>query len=421
MKWLSTGSLGANAAWLLAGRGTSIVCQMVYFVILARLLGSGEYGVYVGAFALVAVASQFSTIGMQFVFMRHVSPYPEKHRIYWGNILGVTIGLGGALACLVSLIGHRLVPTCPELLIICIGFSECLFAQLVQAAGCVFQAFEQMRRTVAVNLSVNTLRAILAALLLWRFHHLSALQWAFGTTAISLCAAVGAVVAVTISHGLPHFSISSMRRHLGEGFIFAISSSTTNVYNDVDKVMLAHFGMTVANGIYTLAYKVIDMSMLPISSIYGAAFPRFFRFGVDGASATAKYARKLLLRTAIIGIGVAVAIWVAAPLAPRVLGHSFAGSTSAMRWLCPLPFLRCFHLSAGDALAGAGYQRWRLVGQAIAAGLNFGINIWLIPRFGWHSAAFSSLVTDGALGCINWGILMLIIRTKKRSIPSVVR
>jgi O-antigen/teichoic acid export membrane protein len=410
MKWMGSGTLGANAAWLLGGRGASIVCQTVYFVMLAHLLGSAQYGVYVGAFALVAVVSQYSTLGSQFVFMRYVSPDPRKHDLYWGNILGLTLGLGGALACVTSVLGHRLIPTCPQMLIVCVGFSECLFSQLTQAAACVFQAFEEMRRTVIVNVMVNSLRTLLAAVLLWRFHHLSAMHWAFGTTAISLCAAAAAVIAVTVTHGLPRFSLTSIRKHLLEGITFAFSSSTTNVYNDIDKVMLAHMGMTVANGIYTMAYKVIDMSMLPISSIHGAAFPRFFRIGVDGANATAKYARRLLSRTALMGIVLAAAIWIVAPMAPRILGHSFAGSVVALRWLCLLPFFRCFHLSAGDALAGAGYQKWRLAAQATAAGFNFIINLWMIPRYGWHGAAVASLVTDGGLGCLNWTVLAVVIR-----------
>jgi O-antigen/teichoic acid export membrane protein len=58
---------------------------------------------------------------------------------------------------------------------------------------------------------------------------------------------------------------------------------------------------------------------------------------------------------------------------------SFANSVSALQWLCLLPVFRSLHLGAGDALTGAGYQRYRNGAQLSAAGLNFGLNLWLIP------------------------------------------
>jgi len=54
-------------------------------------------------------------------------------------------------------------------------------------------------------------------------------------------------------------------------FVFAVSGSTTSAYNDFDKVMLGHYGMTVANGIYSMAYRVINIATMPIQSIEAAA------------------------------------------------------------------------------------------------------------------------------------------------------
>ena len=81
---------------------------------------------------------------------------------------------------------------------------------------------------------------------------------------------------------------------MGEGFIFALSASTTNIYNDFDKAMLGHYGMNAANGIYTMAYRVVDVCMMPISSIHSAAFPRFFQKGTTGIKGTSAYAKRIL-------------------------------------------------------------------------------------------------------------------------------
>jgi O-antigen/teichoic acid export membrane protein len=98
----------------------------------------------------------------------------------------------------------------------------------------------------------------------------------------------------------------------------------------------------------------------------------------------------------------------AAPAIPHLLGRSFSESVTALRWLCLLPVFRSFHLSAGDALTGAGHQKLRLGSQAFAAAFNFGANLYLIPHYGWLGAAWSSLATDGLLGIFNWTVLLAV-------------
>jgi O-antigen/teichoic acid export membrane protein len=102
-----------------------------------------------------------------------------------------------------------------------------------------------------------------------------------------------------------------------------------------------------------------------------------------------------------------------APIVPHVLGKGFAQSVSAMRWLALIPLFRCFHLSAGDAMAGAGYQRYRLAAQAFAAGANFAMNLYLIPHFSWQGAALASLLTDGGLGVLTWVVLLHLRRREQ--------
>jgi O-antigen/teichoic acid export membrane protein len=63
----------------------------------------------------------------------------------------------------------------------------------------------------------------------------------------------------------------------------------------------------------------------------------------------------------------------------------------------------------GSALTGAGFQNERTAAQVVAAGMNFLLNLWLIPAYGWRGAAWASLVTDGALALMNWIILRVLV------------
>jgi len=406
MKLFSSGSLARNASWILLGQGLSIICQGFYFILLARLLGSTEYGIYVGAFAMVSILSVYSPLGSQFTLLRHVSAEPAQFAPYWGNVLTITLALGTIMVGLLTWIVPHLAHSYSSSMVLCVALGECICAQLTLSAGRVFQAFENMRITAILNLLTNLLRTLLAGLMVWLLHHGTAQQWAVMMLAISAMAACIAITVVTKEYGWPCFSRKLLRLRAGEGTVFALSASTTNVYNDFDKAMLGHYGMNIANGIYTMAYRVIDVACTPFGAIQSAAFPRFFKKGIGGVQSTSEYAIKIVKRTAPLALLSAAVIVIVAPIIPYLAGRSFGESVAALRWLALLPFFRSLHMSAGDAITGAGYQKLRLSTQAGAAMLNFALNLYLIPRYGWYGAAWASLSTDGMLVALNWAVLL---------------
>jgi O-antigen/teichoic acid export membrane protein len=408
-----------NAAWLFAGQGLSFVVQGLYFIVLARLLGTTQYGLLSGAVALVAVVSQYSTLGSGLIFLRYVSPDHSRFRIYWGNILMTVFVLGMLLILGIRLSGRWLVGAASVPLLLPIAIGDCFFQQLGSCAGQVFQTFEKMKFSAALILLSSVSRCILAVGMLLVLGRASAWQWAIASLTVSAVSACVAFGIVTRFFGLPSFSPSLLIKHAAEGFIFAISGSTTAVYNDIDKVVLSHFGMNQANGIYSMAYRVVNIGTMPISSIVSAAFPRFFREGVKGIAATVPMARQLLRRTALLGIGISAAMFLCAPILPHLVGKSYVESVSALRWLCLIPFFRCFHLSAGDAIAGAGHQKYRLLSQSIAAIGNLLLNLYLVPRYSWHGAAWASLATDGTLGVMNWLAIIYLTKRPVRSLRTV--
>jgi O-antigen/teichoic acid export membrane protein len=413
---LRKSSLLRNSCWMFAGQGLGILAQAGYFIIIARLLGSLEYGVFVGAAAVVAVLSPYSSFGSGLLFLRYVSSDHSRFREYWGNILLSSLSFGTILVVLLRILAPHFLHNTDARIIVLLGIGDCVCGQLTTATSQVFQAFEKMRYAATLGLAANCARMLLALVLFLTLRRASALQWAVASLVISIATVCVAIMIVTRRFGLPQFRPRLFLQRAWEGFVFAVSGSTTSIYNDVDKAMLAHFGMSAANGIYTMAYRVVDIATMPIRSIHGAAFPRFFRHGAgpEGVLKTEPYARKLLKRTSLLGIGVALVMFVTAPLIPVLVGRGFTPSIAALRWLCLIPLFRSLHLSAGDALAGAGKQPLRLVFQFLAAGANIAMNIYLIPRYSWLGAAWASLATDGLLGVSLWSALLWIKMSQQK-------
>ena len=67
-----------------------MLLQAGYFVLLARLLGVREYGVFAGAFAVVNLITPYSTLGAGMLFMRHVMVDRARAAVYWGNSVAIT-------------------------------------------------------------------------------------------------------------------------------------------------------------------------------------------------------------------------------------------------------------------------------------------------------------------------------------------
>ena len=410
---LRNSTLAKNSAWMLLGQGLSVVVQAGYFFVLARLLGNLEYGVLVGSVALVAMFAQYSNFGSGLIFMRYVSLDRKSFPAYWGKILLTTLFFGAVLIVGIHLGAPWLMGAGNRGILTTLAIGEFLGAQMVVAISQIFQAFEQMRLTALLNLLTNGLRLLIAVVLFLKFHRIAAWQWAYASMSVALLAAVAAVITVYVKFGRPAFDPRLAMRRVGEGFIFAISGTTTSAYNDLDKAMLGHYGMSAANGIYTMAYRVVDISYMPMRSIYSAAFPRFFQLGAGGLTATSKLAFRLIRKTTVLGVIAAIGMYVCAPLIPFLAGHGFDRSVIALRWLCLIPLFRSFHMCAGDALAGVGLQPYRLAAQTVAALGNFGLNLYLIPHYSWLGAAAASLCTDGGLAVMCW-LLLFGLRARER-------
>ena len=402
-----TSPMARNASWLFAGQGLGLVLQAAYFVILARLLGPLQYGVYAGAFAFASLVAQYSALGTGTVFLRYVSSEHSAFAVYWGNILVVTSVVGGGLVVALYLLGPRLLNPASAALVLLAAIGNCICAQLTIESGRVFQTFEKMRVTALINLLTNLVRTIAAATMLIAMHQCTAWQWALISTLVSAIAAIAIVVTITLRFGRPRFDSKLFLKHGAEGFGFAVAMSTSSLYNDLDKTMLSHYGMNHDNGIYTMAYRIVDIATIPIFSIRDAAMPRLFKLGREGIAASAELAHRLLRRTLALGAMGSAVMFLAAPLIPIVVGHGFAEGIAAVRWLCLIPLFRSVHQMTGCALTGAGMQRYRTASQLLAATLNFFLNLWLIPKWGWHGAAWSSLCTDAALAGMNWGVLRI--------------
>jgi len=146
---------------MLAGQGANLVLQAGCFVLLGRLLGSVQYGIFVGAFAFTSLLAKLQRHGVgnaSSAVCKHrdrvvcsllgeCSPYYYRFsvRSCWQRqrLWRRTFSIHQA--------PHW---SCWQ------GFPNCFFNELTRNAAAVFQAHERMRTTAALNLATNLVRLI---------------------------------------------------------------------------------------------------------------------------------------------------------------------------------------------------------------------------------------------------------------------
>jgi len=392
------------------GQGSRVLLGAAYFVIIARALGPQGYGAFVGAVALVALVSPFASMGAGNLLVKHVARSPDRFRRYWGGALTITVVSGMVLGLGVIVASRLLLPTTiPLVLVGCVAVGDMVFARLLDISGMAYQAHERLARTAQFPLLMSVLR-LASALAFAAVGAPTPLRWAMWYLASTAVSALIALAVTVWELGRPAPVFGYPAAELREGFYFASGLSAQNVYNDIDKSMLARLSTLTATGIYGAAYRLIDVSFVPVRSLLAASYPHFFRHGERGIRSSLSVARRLLPVAAGYATIAGLLLYAGAPILPRLLGREFEASIEATRLLAILPLLKAIHYFAADTLTGAGYNGQRTAAHIAVALFNVGINIPLIVHFSWRGAAWSSIASDGLLALILWLTLWILCR-----------
>jgi O-antigen/teichoic acid export membrane protein len=403
--------LARNTFAMLTGGGIRLLVQGIYFVLIARALGVEQYGAFVGVVALVAILAPFASFGTGSILIRNVARDRETFGHSWGNALWMTTASGSVLLAFVLLLArYVLAGKVPLSLVLLVGSSDLILAALVGLSSQAFQAVEELHRTAQVNVVLVTSRAIAAVGLIVLIAHPTAFSWGFFYCFSSGVAATYSVAKVCRKLGFPRLSLKQLRSDLLEGFYFSISISSASIYNDIDKTMLVRLGTFGATGIYAAAYRIIDLAFQPVAALSASAYANFFKHGRRGVRGTLGFAKRLIPFAVSYAVLAIFVLFFAARALPLFLGHGFAESVEALRWLSPILLFRTIHYFLSSSLTGADLQAFRSGIQVAVAVLNVMLNLWLIPAFSWRGAAGASIACDGLLAIAMFVAVLLFSR-----------
>lgn len=407
---INASRLARDTGHMAIGQGLRLVIQAAYFVLIARSLGPEKYGAFVATVALAGILSPFSGLGASNLFVKNVRSEKRSAEVCWGNGLVGSAVSGIALSGLVFASDYLFRLRMPFSVLLAVCVSDLLLMRVIELAVFGFGAVDRMKENAIQNVASSLPRLIaIVVLSVWE-RPVTLQMWAGGYLIASLIATLYAIYRAHVIWGAPRFEWIALREDVAEGIYFSLGTSAATIYNDIDKVMLGKVSF-VAGGIYAAAYRIVDVSMTPIRSLASAAYPHFFRRGVDGMKSAHAYANTQIRRSCIYSAALFVLLWASAPFLPLILGSKYEQAALALRWLALLPLLRSGHVFLADSLSGAGFQGLRSAIQVAIAIVNVLLNIAILPKYGWLGAAWTSLASDGLLLLSLWIAVQYKIRT----------
>jgi O-antigen/teichoic acid export membrane protein len=372
---------------------------------LARTLGVGLFGLLAFAQALLTYLLLVGDWGLGIYGTREIATRTPAWRKIWLRVTAVRTTLAGA-SCLVTLV-IVLASSWDSTTKAVVGVTLLSAVPLSAMPDWVFRGLEKMGVAGALT-AVQPTMAFAGILL--TVHTPADVAGVPGVRLAAVCviAAVShlmlRIMLRTSSQADPadgttrHVQPIEIVRLLQSGTVLLLTNAAVLAYTNIDLVLLRWLSGDQLVGLYSAAYRVIQLPMGAFYALTAAAQPVLTRQSRHGASVVNATVRPIAASAAIAGVAVAVVIAAFRHGVIQLLyGPSFAPAAGPLAILAvaiPLDFLVAIK---GTSYVARGLERPTLVCVAASAIINIAGNLLLIPRFGMTGAALSTVISYAVL------------------------
>ncbi len=406
---------------LFAGLLSAKVFDFIFYLLLARTLGTEQFGHYTYALSFAHLFSLLTDLGIKDIFTREVSRTPERTRELLGHAFALKVAL--AALTLVVVIGSSWLSGAPARTLLTVALFT--VAMLLNSAAVIFdgllKAADRAGRAglALVAQSTMVLLAGMILLMTWGGVVMGAAAYLLGTAVHLAMSAAGTLdlwctPPADAGDGLHAKAVWRMRLAiLRESAPLAAAWVFIALYFRIDAVMLHAMQGATAVGYYGVVYRVFEAFALLAVASRTVLFPFMARAADEPGDTLRVLCRKSLRMHLLFTIGVAVFFtFHARAIVTLIFGATYAPAAPALAiliWALPCSYMAdtLFYL-----LTAQGRQMLGTWAVAATALFNIGLNFVLIPRFSFVGAA----VVTAASELLCFSLLFAIFQ---RSVPAV--
>jgi O-antigen/teichoic acid export membrane protein len=407
-----------------AGRLFAWGSRFALAVLLARLLGSDQYGFYNAALSVAAIAASFSIIGLDAALVRYAAVFSargDESRL-WGS-LQLAIGLPALLGCAVG-VGLFLAADG-----IALGlFREADLAPLLRIVAIMVPAMVLNQQLAA---TLQGLRQIQYGVLaeqftqpVVRFVLLLAIALLGMTAERAVLASMLSALVVTVLLVVFLRRFLRLRRRWSEGqrevaalMRFSLPVYFSNIVNSLGQhlqvPLLGALSSMAAAGVFAVASQINLVGSIFHQAVVSSSMPIFAQLHDGGDH---RGVARLYQATSKWTLTLNLPFFLAAILFPQALlaifGPEFQAGADALVILGWANLVNAATGTSGAVLDMTGHTGVKLLNSTISVVLALGLSLLLIPTMDVRGAAIASLVAVGSVNLLRLAEVRLLLHVQ---------
>lgn len=387
-----------NSAIRAVGYAAGAALFFLSVVLIARYLGVEGFGHYSLIMAVTGVFQLIADMGVRNLLIRDLAVHPERLSEKLGLARSLLLAMSILSVAGLSLIALVIdVPLEVRQSLVLSGFAVMTTLSALGYSA-VLRAFERMDEDI---LGFVAHKVVLLALILALPRTGGGLRGVFVMTLLANSALyLYYRVRVTMLHGHTRLSrdYRAAWRMLVESLPLGLAELLRRVNWQVGRMLLAAFSGPVAVGLFSSAYKFVDAAKPFAQNLTLPLFPLLARQARESpATAFTTYHRGLKVLYVLSWPAVAALVVLCRPLVVLLFGAPFAEAAPALAILAPVAVLLLPASLATYIFTALGRQDAYTRCAGVALVVNVGLDLVLIPGYGFVGAAVAALVAELAL------------------------
>jgi O-antigen/teichoic acid export membrane protein len=402
------------AVWLYVSSTSTlsvgIAAQSIGFVVLARWLGSEQFGHLSMITSVTSLGAAWCGLGTGEAMRRRVGRDPALYPTMLGHGVIVLVGSGAVLTVILSATMTPYVRVVADpfenfRVILLLVLSNMFLFAWVGLVEQILLTRREFTRANLVNAGFGIARAAgaLVACLVFSIDSLPA--WAIWNFAVSVAVSLTCAVAI-LPYGAPRWRV--LREEIPLGVTLSLSGSIAALRQNIDLLALSAIATPHLIGAYGVARRIISMAVVTGASLDRLIYAKLAIAGQAGPSATLRLAQKYVVYAIGLTGMTSVGLFVLAPLLPWLFGEDFRDAIWILRALCWTLILTAIQFIAFDALNAADRHRTRLVVGAVVGIAGGALIVGFSSAFGITGTFLGVYLTELSMAVALWTALNLL-------------
>ena len=394
-------SLGRTTTQLLLAHLVNYALALVNSIVLARALGVERLGAYAYAMGLAGLFGLLPNFGISTLVTRTIARDPDGGGGVVRAAKRAQVLLAGGVFIVIPVFAAILPGQPVPLGYVTLAAAQLAIGTLSWPYLAVVGGRARYDRLALAELAARAAGSVLLVTAAASRGGVVAFLWAHVLAASIAVLVARWLAAPLIPKGratpLPQARLFRQAAPLGA------TAAVQSLYTRLDILMLGQMASTASLGLYSAAYKPINLAVSLGSTVAGTLLPLMAQEPQQGAPVAFVRAVRGLGATAP---AIALALsGLGGPLLSVAFGADFAPAAPVLTLLAWSMAANWLYAPLGIALQARGRERWWLASLSGGLALNAAGNFWAIPRWGATGAAAATLLSEVAL--LGFGALLL--------------